>query len=311
MSEPADSGEAKSDGRDDFHYCQLPSRGLTVGYLSRGTGPLVVFLHGFPDTCRGFLPAMEAVAAAGYRAVAPEPRGYVPTSIPIDGDYRVEAFAHDVVDFADALGAPTFSVVGHDWGALTAYAVANLAPHRVRRLITAAVPHTGHFLRNIGLRQAIRSRYMAYFQLLALPEHRIPRHDFAYLEHLYREWAPTWNAGEQQMRPIKDGFSARPRLTAALSCYRQLPRSVTDGVSRRLIFAPVVTPTRMMYGTEDGCIGPELFQGQQNRFQQPLDLAPMMGSGHFIHLEQPVQFAHHVIGFLDGPEVPTSASGVP
>ena len=59
---------------EEFRYCQLQTSGLRVGYVSRGEGPLVLFLHGFPDTHRGFLPAMEAVAAAEYRAVAPEPR---------------------------------------------------------------------------------------------------------------------------------------------------------------------------------------------------------------------------------------------
>lgn len=286
---------------DDFDYLQLGARGLSVGYVSRGDGPLVLFLHGFPDTHRGFLPAMAAVAAAGYRAVAPEPRGYTPTDVPLDGDYRVEAFAKDVVAIADALGAPTFAIVGHDWGALTGYAVSNLASHRVSRLITAAVPHTGHFLLNIRLRQAVRSRYMAYFQLPSLPEHLIPRHDFAYLDELYRQWSPTGDVGGHVLRPVKAMYSDRPRLTAALSCYRDLPRSIASAQSRRLIFSPVVTPTRMLFGTDDGCIGPELFQGQQNRFVQPLDLVPMVGAGHFIQWEQPDEFADQVLDFLGPP----------
>lgn len=284
-----------------FRYCLLPTSGLRLGYVSRGQGPLVLFLHGFPDTHRGFLPAMEAVAAAGYRAVATEPRGYLPSDIPRDGDYRVEAFAHDVVGIADALNASTFSIVGHDWGALTAYAVSNLVPHRVHRLVTAAVPHTGHFLVNIRLRQAVRSRYMGYFQLRRLPERRIPRDDFAYIDSLYRQWSPTRRFDERQTRPVKDVYASRARLTAALSYYRDLPRSIVSPLSRRLIFTPVSTKTRMMYGTEDGCIGPELFQRQQSRFDHPLDLVPMVGAGHFIHWEQPRQFEHQILDFLGPP----------
>jgi pimeloyl-ACP methyl ester carboxylesterase len=262
---------------------------------------LVLFLHGFPDTHRGFLPAMDAVAAAGYRAVAPEPRGYFPTDIPADGDYRVEAFANDVVGIADALGDQKFSLVGHDWGALTAYAVANLAPARVDRLITAAVPHTGHFLVNIRLRQAWRSRYMAFFQLAGVAEHTVARHDFAYVAGLLREWSPTWDFGEVVMDSLRDVYADRPRLTAALSYYRGLPSSIASAQSRRLIFAPVTAPTRMLYGTGDGCIGPELFANQQNRFQAPLDLVPVPDCGHFIQWEQPEIFIDQVLSFLDAP----------
>lgn len=289
----------------DFDFCWLQPTGHKVGYVSRGAGPLVLFLHGFPDTYRGFLPAMETVAAAGYRAVAPEPRGYAPTDIPADGDYRVEAFANDVVGIADALGVHRFSIVGHDWGALTAYAVSNLAPARVDRLITAAVPHTGHFLLNIRFRQAFRSRYMAFFQLPGIPERVVARDNFAYIEQLLHEWSPTWDFGEAIMGSLRDTYAERPRLTAALSSYRALAPSILSAESRRLIFSPIVTPTRMMYGTSDGCIGPELFQHQDNRFQHPLDLVPMVGSGHFIHWEQPDNFIEQILSFLGGgPDTP-------
>jgi pimeloyl-ACP methyl ester carboxylesterase len=282
----------------EFDSCCVQPSGLKVAYVSRGRGPLVMFLHGFPDTHRGFMPTMDAVAAAGYRAIAPEPRGYAPTDIPANGDYRVEAFASDVLGIADALGAHHFSLVGHDWGALTAYAVSNLAPARVDRLITAALPHTGHFLLNIRLRQALRSRYMAYFQLPGIAERNVARDDFAYLERLLREWSPTWDFGETMMGPLRDAYADRPRLTAALSYFRGLPSSVLSEQSRRLIFSPVDTPTRMMYGTHDGCIGPELFQNQHKQFRYPLDLVPMVGSGHFIQREQPDRFTEQVLGFL-------------
>jgi pimeloyl-ACP methyl ester carboxylesterase len=282
-----------------FDFYWLQSTGINVGFVSRGAGPLVLFMHGFPDTHRGFLPAMDAVAAAGYHAVAPEPRGYAPTDLPADGDYRVEAFANDVLGIADVMGAQRFSLVGHDWGALTAYAVSNLAPHRVDRLITASVPHTGHFLLNIRLRQARRSRYMALFQLPALAERIVARNDFAYIERLLREWSPTWDVDDTVVDLLREAYADPTRLTAALSCYRGLVPSLLSAQSRGLIFSPVATPTRMIYGTQDGCIGPELFANQQNRFQEPLDLVPVEGCGHFIQWEQPDRFTAEVVSFLE------------
>lgn len=283
---------------EEIKHCRIASNGLRVGYVSRGEGPLVICLHGFPDTYRGFLPILDQIAAAGYQAVAPALRGYSHSEIAPDGDYRVEASAKDVLGLADALGVARFSIVGHDWGAVTAYATANLAPDRVVRLITAAVPHTGHFLLNIRLRQLIRSLYMLRFQLPWLAEWEIPRNDFAWIEALIREWSPGWNFGETEMRPLKDNFQNPQRLKAAISYYRQLPKSLVSPLSRRLIFAPVTTPTCMLYGLHDGCIGPELFQHQEKRFSKGLELIPL-DAGHFMQWEQPDVFAKLVIDFLD------------
>jgi pimeloyl-ACP methyl ester carboxylesterase len=241
---------------------------------------------------------MEAAAEAGLRAVAPEPRGYPPTDIPADGDYRVAAFAHDVISIADALNAETFSIVGHNWGALTAYAVANLAPGRVTRLITASVPHTGHFLLNIRLRQAYRSRYMAFFQLRGVAERRAAANDFAYLTALIREWSPTWTPDEDMIAAVKQAYSSPPRLRAALAYYRGLIPSIASHESRQLIFSPVTVPTRIMFGSDDECIGPELFQDQHRWFTHPIDLVRIDGAGHFIQWEKPDQFTENVLDFL-------------
>jgi len=273
--------------------------GIRIGYVSRGEGPLVILLHGFPDTYHGFLPILEPLAAAGYRAVAPAMRGYAGSDLATDGDYRIEALAADVVGLADALGAERFSIVGHDWGAVAAYAASNLAAERIDRLITAAVPHTGHFLMSMASRQLIRSRYMLRFQIPGLPEWEIPRHDFAWLEDLIRSWSPGWHFGAAEMQPLKACFSEPGRLRAALSYYRQIPRSLLSPLSRRLVFSPVTTPTRMLYGRNDGCIGPEVFQHQERRFTRGLDLQAIADAGHFMQWEQPDTFARQTIEFLD------------
>jgi pimeloyl-ACP methyl ester carboxylesterase len=290
---------------DVFNFCKISPDGLNVAYVSRGTGPLVIFLHGFPDTHRGFLAAMELVAAAGYRAVAPEPRGYAPTDVPTRANYLVEHFAQDVISLADALGAHRFSIVGHDWGALTAYAAANLAPLRIERLVTAAVPHTAHFLLGMRLQQAWRSRYMLYFQFPQISEWWVRRNDFAYIENLIHAWAPTWQFDEATLEPLKEAFGDSRRLTAALSYYRGLLPSILSTSSRKLIFKAVSVPTRILFGTEDGCIAPEAFSGQQKWFAQKLEVHSMHGVGHFMQWERPKEFASKVLGFLPSRQTTT------
>lgn len=283
-----------------IEYGRAVGHGAELGYMSMGKGPLVIFVHGFPDTYHSFLPVLERVATAGYRAVAVALRGCAPSSLARDNDYTVAASAGDVIAVADALGAERFSVVGHDWGAVTAYAAANLAPERVLRLITAAVPHTGHFLTHIRLRQAIRSSYMLAFQLPYLPEKLLTRHDFSAIEKLIGRWSPSWQPSRADLQPVKDNYASPGRLTAALAWYRQLPRSVAMPISRRLMFGRVAAPTRIILGMRDGCIGAELFSGQRKYFATPPDVVQIDEAGHFMHRERPELFASLVVEFLAG-----------
>lgn len=273
-----------------------------------GSGPLIIFVHGFPDTYRSFLPVMEKVAAAGYKAVAMALRGYAPSGLAPDNDYTVLACARDVLAVADSLGVGHFAIVGHDWGAVAAYAAAILAPQRVTRLVTAAVPHTGHFLTHIGPRRAVRSSYMLAFQLPGITEYLLARNDFAAIEKLIRNWSPAWSFGSPQLLPLKQNYAEQGRLSAALAWYRQLPRSLAMSSSRRLIFGKVVAPTRIIFGMRDGCIGPELFQRQEKFFSAAPDLVQLAEAGHFVHCEQPELFAKLIVEFLS---LESSIGGAP
>ena len=135
-------------------------------------GPLVVLLHGFPEcwvTWRGQLPAL---AAAGFRAVAPDLRGYGESDKPRGvAAYRMEKLAADVAALIAALGRDRADVVGHDWGGQVAWFVAMWHPEKVRRLVVLNVPHPQRF--KFGMwkpRQLRRSWYMLFFQLPFLPE---------------------------------------------------------------------------------------------------------------------------------------------
>jgi pimeloyl-ACP methyl ester carboxylesterase len=83
----------------------IEANGVRFAYLEHGTGPLVVLVHGFPDTAYTWDRAMPALADAGFRAVAPFTRGYFPTAIPADGNYDTETLGKDVLALIDAFGA--------------------------------------------------------------------------------------------------------------------------------------------------------------------------------------------------------------
>ncbi|HEY8086236.1 MAG TPA: alpha/beta fold hydrolase, partial [Polyangiaceae bacterium] len=119
----------------------LEANGVRFAYLEEGQGPLVLLVHGFPDTAHGWDAVRPAIAAAGYRVVSPFTRGYAPSAIPADGAYDTETLGRDVLALIDAFGENRAIVVGHDWGASAAYAAATLAPDRVSLLVTVAIPH--------------------------------------------------------------------------------------------------------------------------------------------------------------------------
>ena len=255
-------------------------------------------LHGFPDTAWCFVPLLKSLADAGYRAVAPFMRGYPPSGLAPDGDYRVITLGRDALALIEALGAQRAVLVGHDWGAAATYVAAVLAPERIERIVTAALPHLRRFLLWPNLRQLKRSRYMGFFQLRDIPERRIVADDFKWLRALIREWSPGWNFSEDDFRPLKAAFSDPERLSAALAYYRAMPRNLTDRATWTLLFTPIKLPARVIRGADDGCIGPEMFEGQEKLFAGGFELMTLQRAGHFMHCEQPDAFARLTLEFI-------------
>src|ERR1700733_1465632 len=122
---------------DAIHFVE--ANGLRFAYLEDGSGPLVLMLHGFPDTAHTWDDLRPRIAAKGYRAVSPYMRGYQPTTIP-DADPDQETLARDPLALIDAFGADEAVVIGHDWGASAAYGAAALGPDRVKKLFTVGIP---------------------------------------------------------------------------------------------------------------------------------------------------------------------------
>ena len=116
---------------------------LSVHVAEAGAGPLVLLLHGFPESWYSWRHQLTALAAAGYHAVAPDQRGYGRTDGPDGpGSYTMLHLTGDVIGLMDALGAERAVVAGHDWGAPVAWNTALLRPDRVSGVIGLSVPYT-------------------------------------------------------------------------------------------------------------------------------------------------------------------------
>lgn len=304
MSMPLPISETAAEAPAALTPRYIQANGLEFAYLevppASGVdkAPLVLVLHGFPDTAWSFVPLLHELATAGYRAVAPFTRGYAPTEVPEDGDYSLPTLGQDVLALIEHFGADRAFIVGHDWGAVQAYAAAALRPDRVRAIVAAAVPHLRRFLLRPSRAQLVASHYLFKFQLPIWPERRIREDDFAWLVDLARSWSPGWIPDDGYLVPMKANYAEPERLKAALGYYRAIPAMFFKRVAWQFLLQPIHVPARVIYGENDGCVLAASFSDSEHLFSAGYEPVCMAGIGHFMNIEAPEAFARHVLEFL-------------
>ena len=170
-----------------FH--ELQANGIRMRVAQQGAGPLVLFCHGWPESWYSWRHQLAALAAAGYRAVAPDMRGYGGTEAPSDVEqYTMLHLVGDMVELVKALGESQAVIVGHDWGAPVAWNSALLRPDLFRAVVGMSVPFSppGHveFLGALAKR-GIENFYMQYFQPPGVAEAELERDVEASLRRIY------------------------------------------------------------------------------------------------------------------------------
>jgi pimeloyl-ACP methyl ester carboxylesterase len=289
---------------EQFKRGEVSANGVRFATLEAGDGPLVLCLHGFPDHARSFRHQLPALAAAGFRAVAPFLRGYAPTEIPADGRYQSAVLALDAVALIGALGYQSAHIFGHDWGAVAAYGAAIIAPEKVGKLITAAVPH-GPSVLNAFLSsydQQRRSWYMFFFQH-PFADAAVAHDDFRFLERLWQDWSPGWQYPAEEMEALKATFREPGVLQAALGYYRATLNPMNQDpslgdVQNQIGLSPVTVPSLVLHGARDGCMGVELLDGMEALFPAGLRKIVVSDAGHFLHQERPDAVNRTVLEFL-------------
>jgi pimeloyl-ACP methyl ester carboxylesterase len=275
------------------HTLVLENGPLRFTARSLGTGPLVLLLHGFPDTECSFDHQLPALAAAGYRAIAVRMRGYEPRSQPEDADYHSAAMASDVIAWMDGLGVSRAHLVGHDWGAIVAQAAVASAPERFRSLTIIAVPRLAPLARLIrkDRDQRRRSLYGLFFRWRGFSDFYLGWRNFAYLERLWRRWSPGWPIPFETLARVKSVFREPGVVRAALSYYRQASdrQSAAGKASARLLGTPLSVAVLGICGARDGCIAADIFRQAMPAADFPAGyrISEIAAAGHFLHQEQP------------------------
>ena len=203
---------------------RVPSNGISLHAVAAGpaNGPLVVLLHGFPEFWYGWRQQIAPLAASGLWIIAPDQRGYnlsdKPAGIPA---YRLDTLADDMLGLADALGHRRFAVIGHDWGGVVAWHLASRNPERVTRAAILNAPHPGTLRRYARAhpRQALKSWYVAYFQLPYLPELGLRAGGFWGLRRALRRTSRPGTFTTEDLRHYREAWAQPGALTAMLNWY--------------------------------------------------------------------------------------------
>jgi pimeloyl-ACP methyl ester carboxylesterase len=275
--------------------------GVRLHYVEAGTGPLVVLLHGFPEFWWSWHHQIGALAAAGYRVVAPDMRGYNTSEKPPGvGSYRLDRLTADIAALIRYLGAQRAAVVGHDWGGVVAWALPVHHPAVVERLVVLNAPHPGLFrdvLRRVPA-QRWRSWYAAFFQLPWLPEAIIRAGNFAVLDMMLRRGANRPGAfTTDDIQRYKTAVGQPGALTAMLNYYRALARSGTRGTGT----GRIDVPTLLIWGERDVAL--DLANADAERLQRwvpQIGLVRIPDASHWVQQDAPERVNEALVSFLEG-----------
>lgn len=279
---PACSSDSKTAPVEEAPSGEIVETEVTTSltFDARAAGPesgeLVVLLHGFPETSYEWRHQLRALGAAGYRAVAPNQRGYSPGARPAEVDaYDVEELVNDVLEMADALGADRFHLVGHDWGAAVAWGVAAMEPSRLSSLTTVSIPHPAAFAAAIADPSSCQYQASGYFDLVTLPgaENILLANDAEQLRGLYTGLPD--DAIDDYIRVL----GTPEALGAALNWYRA---NIED---RQFVGIPTpatTVPTLFIWSDADSAICREPAEATADHVAGPYQFEVIEGVDHWV-----------------------------
>ncbi len=258
-------------------------------------GPVIVLLHGFPEFWYCWHKQIEPLAAAGFRVIVPDQRGYNTSSKPRGAAfYALSELTSDVLAIADQLGQDRIFLAGHDWGAAVAWSVALLHPQRVSKLAILNVPHPSVMRRylNTNRRQLRRSWYMFFFQLPWLPEAAFSALNFRLgVRSLVRSSRPGTFSPED-LAQYRAAWSQPGALTSMINWYRAAFR-----YRSKFPDSTVHVPTRILWGERDAFLLSEMAHDSL-RYCDSAELYTFANASHWLQHEEPARVSELLIDFF-------------
>ena len=276
--------------------------GVRLHYVAAGEGPLVVLLHGFPEFWYSWRRQIPVLAAAGFRVIAPDMRGYNTSEKPRGVmSYRLSRLTADVAELIRYVGEQRAVVVGHDWGGAVAWTMPMRYPDLVERLIVLNAPHPGAWPREMRKPgQFFKAWYQFFFQLPWLPEAAIRARNFAVVRDLFRQGPVRKDAFTEQDIDRYIAALAQPgALTAALNYYRAIyrealrqgPRAYLSSVRRSDV------PTLLIWGEQDRALTLSLTEGLE-QWVPNIRVERIPDASHWVQNDAPERVNELMLAFL-------------
>ncbi len=270
---------------------------LTLNVAEVGSGAPVVLLHGFPDSWHLWRHQLDALARSGYRAIAPDLRGFGDSDKPEPVDqYALPLLVGDVTALLDALELERVDIVGHDWGSALAWALATLVPDRVKKLVAVSVGHPEAFA-GAGLTQKQLSWYMLWFQFPGVAEAALAENEWAF----FRQWA--WGGAKpgddvDADRQVAD-LSRPGALTAGLNWYRaNISPAIFHHDRTPFELPPVSCPTMGVWSSGDMALTEEQMTGSQRFVEGSWRYERIENVDHWVPVHGAEQLSNLLVDFL-------------
>jgi pimeloyl-ACP methyl ester carboxylesterase len=279
-----------------YQHEYITINGIKLHYVTQGTGPLMLMLHGFPEFWYSWRHQISEFSSS-YKVVALDLRGYNKSDKPPQQSaYIMSEFIKDLEGVIKGLGYDRCVLVGHDWGGMIAWHFAYAHPEMVEKLIVLNIPHPAKFAE--GLRtpqQLMRSSYVFFFQLPVLPELLLQLSDYQAIENAFKGMAVNKSAfSPEDIEAYKNAASRRGALTAMLNYYRNAFSNIG-----KQNWGILQVPTLMIWGEEDKALGKELTYGTQE-YVKDFQIRYIPNCSHWVQQEEPALVNKYMREFLVG-----------
>jgi epoxide hydrolase 4 len=273
---------------------------VRLHYVEAGDGPLIVLLHGFPEFWYGWRLQIKPLAAAGFRVVAPDLRGYNLSSKP-DGvaAYDTDPLVADIRGLIHERGAQSALLVGHDWGGTVAWATAMNHPEVVERLAILNAAHPRKLLQGLHHPGQLRkSWYFFFFQLPGVPESVVHANHWHFFRNFVDDASPAYTP--EEIDRYVEAWSQPGAASGMINYYRASVRQKNPEAQLR----PISAPTLLIWGQRDRYLGPELAEPDHNDVPNLDRVERLPDASHWVHHDEHERVTQLLIDFF-APALPT------
>jgi len=282
----------------ELEHSYIETNGIKLHVVQAGpkSGVPVILLHGFPEFWYGWRKQIPALVEAGCRVIVPDQRGYNLSDKPKGvKQYNVHILATDIIGLINALGYEKVNLVGHDWGALVAWTLANKYPERLHRMSIMNAPHPA-VMRRFLLRdfeQIKRSWYVFFFQLPWLPEAGMRREDWRGAVSALRGSGNIHTFTNEDIEKYKEAWSQPDAMKSMINWYR----ASTQLMLRLPKDSRIKVPTLMMWGMKDFALTHRMARPSMDYVDNG-NLILFPTATHWVHLDAAEEVNHYLIDFI-------------